>query len=233
MTDLLRNLDVLESCGGAVMGLERQLESIPIAIAEIEARLEQFREATLAARASLEEAEQERRSAEGQLQDLQVQRAKFESQTALVKTNHEYTALLSEIDTATQRIAETEDKILMLMEQIDAETSSLEAVEREERHATAELGKEIDERQRELQEARASLELRRGEREVLVERLPSEARLLYDRVLTRHADPVARIQRSCCGACRFSVPFETVNRLMQGDLHVCPHCARILVAVEA
>ena len=34
MTDLPRNLDVLETCGAAVAGLERQIESIPLAIAD-------------------------------------------------------------------------------------------------------------------------------------------------------------------------------------------------------
>ena len=229
MTDLLGNLDVLESCGGTVADLERQLESIPLAIAELEAKLEQFRDATMTARESLEQAEQERRSSEGQLQELESQREKFEGQTALVKTNHEYTALLSEIETATLRIAETEDKILTAMERIENETAALEAIEREERQGETELGKEIDARKREFTEAEASLELRRGEREVLVGRLPPDARSVYDRVLTRHADPVSRILRGCCGSCHFDVPFEIINRLMQGDLRVGPHCARILV----
>ena len=232
MPDLPRNLDVLETCGAAVAGLERQIESIPLAIAEIEAKLEQFRDTTLAARESLEQAEHERRSSEGRLQEFQGQLSKFESQTALVKTNHEYTALLSEIDTATLQIAETEDNILMLMERVESETAAVEAVELEERQAATELGQEIEGRRRELADAETSLELRRGEREVLVERLSPEARSHYDRVLTRHADPVARIQRQYCGACRCDVPFETINRLMQGDLRVCPNCARILVATE-
>lgn len=232
MTELLRNLDVLHACGVAVAELEGQLESIPVDIAEIESKLEQFREASSKARASLEEAEQERRGKEGQLLDLESQREKFQSQSALVKTNTEYTALLNEIESATTRIAQTEDEILSAMERIETESAAVVLAEQEQREAETELGKQIDARKREFSEAEADLAHRREEREVLVERLPPPARSIYDRVLTRFPNPVTKVVRRSCGSCHFDVPFETINRVKQGDLHSCLHCARILVPEE-
>ena len=230
MTELMRQLDELHTCNTALAGLERQLESIPREVDGIEAKLQAVRDTTESGREALDSSEQERRSKEGQLQDLQAQREKFQGQTALVKTNEEYTALLNEIDVATRRISETEDEILVAMEQIEEGRELLVGLERDQDQAERELGKEIEARRRDLAEAESQLTLRQGENEVLVDRLAPEVRSLYERVRGRFSDPTTRIKLRDCSACHFNVPFETINRVKQGELHPCPHCARILVA---
>src|SRR5512134_2615373 len=103
----------------AVLALERERARLPQAIAAAEARAAAAREAAAQVRARLETAEKERRTHEAEVQDLSSKRSKFQAQSAVVKTNKEYTTLLHEIETHSARIAEVEDAILVAMEAIE------------------------------------------------------------------------------------------------------------------
>ena len=201
MDSAKENLFALGDCEERIQVLELERARLPDALAAAETRAQEARHKVEAARERVEDAEKERRGNESKLQDAEAQRSKFQSQTALVKTNAEYTALLREIDGMTQRISATEEAILVGMEAVDEAATRLESIEKEQRAVEHNERVEIGKLEERLKAVEQSLAEHRDERRARLAALGPEAQRLYDRVLKVHTTGVARIKDGTCIGC--------------------------------
>ncbi len=217
----------------AVLALERERVRLPQMIAAGEARAAAAREAAAQVRARLETAEKERRAHEAEVQDLSAKRGKFQAQSAVVKTNKEYTTLLHEIETHSLRIAEVEDAILLAMEAIESATGELAHCEATARQTDQEVTKEIEELRVQLSDVEKRFALRVEERGALLAALGPRVEALYARVLKTRSNGIARIEHAGCSACHRTLPPEVMNRVRAGEVHACASCHCILVPGEA
>jgi len=217
----------------AVLALERERVRLPQAIAAAEARAAAAREAAAQVRARLETAEKERRTHEAEAQDLSAKRTKFQAQSAVVKTNKEYTTLLHEIETHSQRIAEVEDAILLAMEAIESASEDLKHAEATTRQTDQEVSKETEELRAQLAHVEMQFALRFDERNTLLVALGPKVEALYTRVLKTRSNGIARIEHSGCSACHRTLPPQVMNRVIAGEVHACASCHCILVPGEA
>jgi predicted nucleic acid-binding Zn-ribbon protein len=226
--DLLRALDAIDV---AIVALVRERDEIPRALAAIEERGQAALDAVAAEKHALEEAEKLRRTRERELSDTETQRAKYQQQTAQVKTNEEYAALLREIDAADARISHFEDEILLAMEAVEEHGQKLRSVTAEQQGVQKDLAAQADARRARLVEVEREIEARREERAPLLPKLEAPLRAIYSRVHAKHGTGTARVRGRSCVACHHDVPLETVNRVRNGEVHACGHCARLLVGV--
>jgi len=231
MNEVTENLVALTKCEEALRRLQREREAIPKVIAERNARQEAARQALEAERTTLEEAESLGRAKEAELQDTEVLRSKYQSQTSMVKTNQEYTALLEEIEGATRRIGEIEEAILEAMEKVETVGAHLSTFQAEHKKREQETEREIKELNDRLVEVEREIEVRSGEEQERVSRLERKTQSLYHRVKSKAGFGTARVEGHVCGACHRDVPFEVINRMLAGELHDCGNCRRILVIV--
>ena len=232
MSDLKETLWALGVCDETAGELARELELIPISIGEVEAKAEAAREVVAKERKALEDAEHARRSKEGELQDCEAKRAKFLAQTANVKTNAEYSALLSEMDGMTARISQTEEEILLSMETADQISARLKDVEREQAQIEQDLLRQAQQLRERMEVVKVGIAARDKERDELLARLSPEIRTRYERVRARRGSAMARIQGETCVACHRHVPPETINRVLAGEMHTCLNCQHILVVSD-
>jgi len=216
-----------------VLELERERARLPQAIAAAEARAAAAREAASQGRTRLETAEKERRAHESEVQDLGVKRGKFQAQSAVVKTNKEYTTLLHEIETHSKRIAEIEDAILVAMETIETATDESKRADATARQTDQEVSKETEELRAQLADVEKRLAVRVEERRVLLAGLGPRVEALYTRVMKTRGNGIARIEHDGCSACHRSLPPEVMNRVRAGEVHACASCHCILVPGEA
>lgn len=223
------SLTLLASFEEEIASLRQECARLPDAVAGFEAQAQQARDRIAAAREELESAEKEHRVREARLQDYEQQKSHFQGQSAMVKTNAEYTALLAEIDGMSTRIEETEDEILGLMERIDLAHETLAGVESEQTVLEAEANRQADERRAKLEQATERLRQRQSERDALVLELGALIQRVYARASSQGGTPVARIRAGSCSACHRSIPPEVENRVLAGDLHTCQNCFAILV----
>ena len=229
MESAKENLFALGDCEELITALQHEQARLPDEIGGAEARVQEAIEAVEAARQRLADAEKERRAQEAQLADCEAQRDKFQGQTALVKTNAEYSALLREIDGMTQRISEVEEAILLGMEAIDEATSQLASIETDQRAIEqAQLG-QVEKLRARLAEVESELVRRRAERAERLATVGPEAQALYEKVAKVHRTGVARIKSGTCGGCHRSVQPQIINQVLAGELHACSNCQRILV----
>jgi predicted nucleic acid-binding Zn-ribbon protein len=229
MADWVEILDALALCEEHLARLGREQEQLPRSIEETERQAEQARERLDAEREAFAEFERLRREQESELQDCEVRRDRYRSQTAQVKTNEEYTALLHEIDAVTRRISELEEGILTAMEEIDERGERVTRMESEQERLEQDLRDRAKGFRERLEQVCQEIQEREAEREGWVERLDAEVQVHYRRIVRGRGRGIAQINGRTCAACYRDVPYETVNRVIAGEVHTCPSCQRLLV----
>jgi predicted nucleic acid-binding Zn-ribbon protein len=223
------NLQGLEACDQAIHTLERQRAQIPESLAVVDAKRQAAREAVAAEEHALEEAERQRRDKEAELQDCEAQRDRFQSQTSMVKTNEEYTALLHEIEQVTERVGRVEEEILTAMEAAEDLGKRLRQSHDQLPHVEEECERQAKELHERLEEVEKQLERRSAERAERIGQLDPSVRSHYERVGSARQPPIARIQDLSCGICHRNIPIEVLNRLKAGEVHSCGNCQRLLI----
>jgi predicted nucleic acid-binding Zn-ribbon protein len=175
--------------------------------------LEQSRDAVKAAAEAAAE-----RIREGQIRMMQVQ------------TSREHQALLKEIEEAKQQIKDTDDRLLQLMEEAEAEEAKAAELDNickgEQKLLAAEAGR-VDKAVREIDRRRAEvIKLRRQ----FAEALPSARLKRYEMLLQKRKGlAVVRIIDGVCQGCFMMAPPQQYNEVRKGEqICSCPSCQRIL-----
>ena len=156
----------------------------------------------------------------------------------VAKTNKEYAAVLTQLNTTKADNSKVETQILELMkdievdeaeyaniqDQIDEQKQKLEQIRKEAERLATKYEAEIEEIQAEWDQASQTI--------------PAELLELFNRVAeTYDGEALAVVERQegktetyTCGGCFMGVPAESVNVLMtKDDVIRCPNCTRILV----
>ena len=169
--------------------------------------------------------------------------AKFRAALNVAKSNKEYSAILTELNTSKADNSKLESQVLDLMknietdesacietqQQIDQQKEKLNQVRKDTEIKAAEYEKQIDEIQSEWNESSASI--------------PPDVLEMFKRVADTYdgealaaAEEQGRLknQSFSCGGCFMGLTAETVNQLMtKDDIIRCSNCSRILVLKDS
>jgi hypothetical protein len=153
------------------------------------------------------------------------------------KSNKEYAAILTQINTGKADTAKQEELILQIMSEVEAVREQAKA---HLEQAESEKGR-LAGLQRALEEFETSSKGRIDEllkqREAVVAELPGEVLSVFERVAARHdGEAMAEVvqenprrQEFSCGGCSMAVTLEQYSRLHEADeIVVCNSCGRIL-----
>ncbi|MCD6392817.1 MAG: hypothetical protein J7M40_04850 [Planctomycetes bacterium] len=160
----------------------------------------------------------------------------------MAKTNKEYSAILTELNTSKADNSKIESQALDLMKNIEADQA-----------ASAEIQQQIDEHMANLDRLRKGNEVKAAEHEAEIAEIqvewdaaakdiPAEALRVFNRVAeTYDGEAVAvagkqneKVEVFSCGGCFMGIPAEIVNRLMTNDEVIrCSNCTRILILKES
>lgn len=202
----------------------------------------------------LTEIESTRTSVQGQLRQLRASVANLEGETRQIdahiaelrermnqaKTNKEYKALLTEVNTFKERRGSLDDSELGHLdkvEKLEAQLAELEA-SHAERLKLREVAQH--DRQKREDEIRDRLEDLKRQRAELVADVPPDALQIYERLLAERGDdamaPLEVVDRKrheyICGSSMMSVPMETAMSLLSGKLTLSPNDGCILYLTE-
>lgn len=179
---------------------------------------------------AVETAVKERRSHEKDLETHEAHTDKMKSHAASLKTNKEYQAHLFELELASKKRGDFEEKILLKMEKIDELQKTLKELQ-EKRTALDQVftqeKQRLDAQDKELATELAQLQLRHREASVLVEKALLDR---YNQVKASRKDhPLAAVRNGICTGCRLQIPPQLIAQVKRSeDLHLCPYCRRIL-----
>jgi len=158
------------------------------------------------------------------------------------KTNKEYKAFLSELNTFGADKEREEAAALELMGKIDELEAELSELETEKAERDRMRGVAEQERGERAKEIKGQVEELEGELAKRREETPADGLRAYDDLIVQHPDedPMAPIEilnkrrhEYTCGSCMITIPMEAVSALLShGGLTRCPSCGVILYLEE-
>lgn len=167
---------------------------------------------------------------ESELKQGQEKLRKARERLQEVKTNKEYQAMLTEIETLEKGSGRIEEEILVLYDRIDERKVSLKSNEKDfeqYRGSYEAQRKKIDE---ELASIDGELVDQKKKFEALVPGLKPDLRRRYEMIKgRRNGIAVVSARSAICSGCNMNLPPQLYNELQRSEeLIYCPNCNRIL-----
>ena len=231
----IMNLASVARVDVSVRDYRAELSRIPAAVAKIDKRLTAMTERQEAQDAKLEKIKKERRQLEKDVQDFEAKMSASRTKLAEVKTNHEYTAALKEIDTLKADIDAKEERLLVLMD----EGETFEPLHDEEVKKLSAERAEIEAEKKVLLDKQSALEATveklAAEKPALLKQLGDSMQKKYERLLKRHGDAaVVPVREEHCGGCGTQLPPQVAVEVRKNNqLLTCQSCGRLLVHYDA
>ncbi len=238
---------------GATLDALHTLQEIELQIAELQRTIDRKKTACHRQQKKIDEIEARIKTHRDQRKMLQMdydrndltvksneaEITKYRQALNLAKTNKEYSAVLTQLNTFKADTGKLEEKGLELLGQIDVKEKEIAALEAEKQTEQARL-KELYAAVEDA-EHRASDRMNRlkKEREAAAAAVPDQVRDMFNRVARKNeGEAMASIVRThpkrqeyACEGCNMSITIEQVNSVLSRDEAVlCNVCGRILYA---
>jgi predicted nucleic acid-binding Zn-ribbon protein len=213
-----------------LINLRRKHKELPDSLQQLEQAVQEKEKAVQEAEGHLKALRSRYDAKELELKSYEAEIAKFEGQLRSVKTNKEYSAILSEITTKKADVAKTEDEMLMLMDSIDQQEETIREHRRDEefaqRNRTEHRG-QIAAQQQEVDQQLKELTEEREQRTAGIE--PSLLHQ-YQRILEkRGTTAVVPVVENSCQGCFMKLSSEVQAQLLKNESIVyCRFCSRII-----
>ncbi len=220
----------LRSVRGQIQSKSRRVTGQARRIATIEQQITETHQAVLKAQAEVNAFELERKTHESHI-------ARLREALNQAKSNKEYAAILTQLNTDKADALKLEDKVLAAMGKVDELKQKAEelnsSLDKEQTRLNA-LKKDVSDQEAKLAGELKSLE---DQREEAADAVGPENLLMFERACERHeGEAMAGVGRThpkreeyICTGCHMSVPLERVNALQTRDeVQLCPNCQRIL-----
>lgn len=232
MSEVKALLKELQAADLELSQLTEKRNHIPAKIEALKKDIDDIRKGFEDLKTRLTDSRKELKLAELNLSSQEEALAKYSSQLYSAKTNEEYKAFLKEIETSERRKGEAEDKIIEIMERIEAQEAELAHEEVAHLEAVADRESEI----KEIEQSRGGIEERisflADKRERLRGEIPKDTLAVYDRIAKGkgHLAVAQVMEDNRCSACLTPIPAqEAIDTLHSERLFLCQYCGRILV----
>ncbi len=225
---LLIDLQTLDT---RIAGLEREATRLPKEIEAIQTAMSAARSALEAAGTRLDAAKKSIRSREKDLDVSAAKRVKAEARLYEVKTNKEYSAVLTEIEEIKQEKSRIEEEILALMETQERLTADIRDAEAQLALRGTEGEAEEAVIRQKLLAVEAELEGARAERASRCRQVTPAILAEYDKLLkARGGLALAQaLPSQICAGCRMAIRPQAILELRtQNHLITCESCGRYL-----
>ena len=154
------------------------------------------------------------------------------------RTNKDYSAVLTQINTRKADKSKLEDQILTLLAQIDSDQAAQKEIEDNIEKERVKLAEIRQVSQAKHQEIQVEVDKLLEQRKEAATQVPPKERSLFERLAERYdGEVLAEISKlngprgdHTCGGCYMGVTLESVNALMSHDeVLTCPNCGRIFI----
>lgn len=230
----LSSLIRLQTIDSEIYSLRYEKQAKPEEIKILEAKFEGEKQRLSSIEKKSVDLQKERKEKELDLSSKEENIKKLQIQLYSLKTNKEYQAMLQQIQDIKADASVIEDKILEILEKIDAVKVELEQEQaklKEDEKTFLGEKKRIEVKIKEIDDRLAQLEAQR--KQVLPEIEP-KILLQYERILNnRDGLAIVSVKNNSCGGCNMFVPAQVINLIkMYERIVTCEVCNRILYIEE-
>ena len=238
MSDTAREIQVLVNVAkldAALNELRVELSRLPETIDKANAALGNLEANEQAAQSKLDEFAKERREIEQGIQDNAEKVTKYKNQLMEVKTNKEYQAMLSEIEHLDKDTDAKEERLLILMDEVEQEEEQHKTFKEKSGGEKAELSKLKAAAEARVKEIEGEVEKLEGQKPAVLNDLPVQLRKRYDRILGKFNDfAVTHVLDDVCQGCFRRIPPQVAVEVRTNEKMItCEGCGRMLVHYEA
>jgi hypothetical protein len=215
--------------------LEARLQLLPREMSDMVAKRDALAASTKAAQDAVRKIELAVKSGESGIESLQKENLKLQQQSALVKNNKEYQAMLTAIAQNKVKIGALEEKTLLLMDELDAARKNAVKVANDNSAATAALKAEFDELFAFSGEVKKEIAKLKAARPEHLHDIDADTLRRYTTLLggKKPTTPVVAVENGICGNCFLKVTPQTQNQLKKGEVAVCDNCQHFIYDASA
>ena len=222
----LQQLILLQKLDDEIVEHRNQLADIPVQIDSEFKELEDKKKILSIAKEEIDTLQKNRKAIESEVQGEIDHMAKAKTKLPAVKTNKEYTAILSEVDAIKKKVEGLEDKELEIMEVLEDKQKGLPAIEKkckeEDSHFQEYKTKKADELDRVTKEMNPLL----AKRETVKSQIDTVIFQRYEKVAkSRGGKAVVSLQENICQGCFQQIlPQMVINVKVGESIHQCSSC---------
>jgi hypothetical protein len=233
----LRAVLDLQSIEHQIVDIRRQLARKERLVAEQQRKVDAARRALQVEREEVRRAQAEFDATDVEVKSRSGHIARLREHLNTVKTNKEYAAVLTQMNTEKADLTKFESRAMEMMERIEVRRGALSDHERQERDEVARLEEtraQLDKTAKSYQDRLAELQRQRETAIALLDRKTVE---LFERLSERYdgevtaevSRPNPRRDEFICGGCHMGLTAEVANGLLtRDDVLTCRSCGRIL-----
>lgn len=230
MKDKMTLLIGLQDCDNQIRTIMARKNQGPLRLQSLKRELEAVEKTFQEEQGRLESIQKERRKIEDEILELTGKIEKSNTKLSGIKSNKEYKAALKEVEDLKRIKAQTEDKAIQIMEEVETlekkglenkkkESLLREAFEKDRARISREL-KDLDRELSQIEEKRDDFH-QRIDQELLKRYL-----FLRER---KDGQAVSAVIGGVCQTCHMGIPPQKFNELLKGvALLTCPHCNRMI-----
>ena len=231
---LLASLLALQENDVRQRDLQLRLVTIPKELDAIIAKRDKLNAITAAAGEKVKKTELAIKNGESRIQALTEESQKLQQQSALVKKNDEYQAMLAGIARNKNAIGEIEEQIIALFDTLENLKAEADKVKRANAVELRAARTEFEELLGFSKVCKQEVEKLKAARPALAAAVNPDLLSRYERIL-RGKDaglPVVKVESNCCSHCHMKVTLQTMNQLSKGDLESCDNCQHLLYLAD-
>ncbi|HPF31876.1 MAG TPA: hypothetical protein PK907_02560 [Candidatus Sabulitectum sp.] len=230
MEDNIARLLELQDIDRELDRLKADIASIPGEISIHKREIEGHDERFLQQEKTLRDLEDSQKSLAGERSDTLAKISDYKSRLLSLKTNEEYSAMLSQISHAEKLIDTIDDRILEAMYLEDEARETVERARKERDRAvnrSEAREKLLLEKLEELKGRLSGLEEQRAAAAAQVE--PKYLRRYEKARENGHREAVTGIRDGACGSCLTKIPAQSAGEIRGGKTFSCPICGSFVV----
>ena len=212
MNEWITDLLALQDLDLKIRNLNLRIDTIPSEKKRLDSQVKDAVSDVEVAKDGLRRIERAIKENEGEIEKLNEASRKLLTQSAMVKKNNEYQAMMADIEAKKNAVSDIETKILELLDQAESAQQGIAAAEKE----LAVTQKSVKAEMADLVELKQELEEDIGEklklRKAYESKIDTQTLSVYHRLLEGgKGEPVAMINQGVCSFCRLKVPPQTIN----------------------
>lgn len=214
--------------------LEVKYKTIPHEKAKLKEEYLAEKQKVLDAKEQVNQIDLAMKKAEAETAALQDKQQKAKVQSALVKKNTEYQALMADIEDTKQKLSDQETIILELMDKQEAARKQLAVQEKEFAAAERQVKEELAEFEQLVANIKEEVVKIKTDRKQFLKVVDLKVLEAYTNILTRDTGkPVVAIVNGSCEHCALKVTPQTANEARKGTMVFCDNCSHILYDPDA
>jgi uncharacterized protein len=226
----LQQLIALQGLDDEIAEHNKLLAEIPLQIKAGSADLEEKKKILSIAKEELDTLQKKRKAIEMEVQGENDHMAKAKTKLPAVKTNKEYTAILSEVDAIKVKVSALEDKELEIMEILEEKQKVIPGIEESCKKEDAHFQEYKAKKDAELARMKQELASQIAKREQVSAQLERVILQRYEKVSkSRDGRAVVTLRGSICQGCFQQIlPQMVINVKMGESIQQCSNCIRFL-----